>query len=600
MERSFSFLSAEALCALGLLGNPIYIYCFETRRVCWANAHALDVWNAVSLSELLGRELTPFSAATEVRLDEYRHAFRNGEDRVEGWTLYPKGIATTMLCRMSGVSIEGHAEAMLVEVRALLQSELAPTDLRALEALRHTPLMISLFSQSGAVLMRNPAAAARFGDLDRAQPAGADHFRAMFASQADYYALADQPRDGAPVRRDVVMALPGGPVHTLTTSIVSDPVTGDTARLVAQEDITAFVEVNRQLAASEDALEAVLAINVAPIIILSASNNVILKANLAARTRLGAHLVPGESAERLFIQPEDCAVLRETVLAGQGAATQARLKSAEGDAFWASLRGIRISFEKQDAMAILLIDIDTLYRTAEDLETALSVERTTAAMQRRFLAIASHEFRTPLAMIDSVAQRLARSADTMSPDQVRGRAQRIRQTVARLLQLMENIIERARDNRSALGYVAEEADLAEVIGKTVAEFRDNHPATAVSVHLPPLPRLRIDPTLMAQAFVNLLTNAEKYSDGTARIEISGLVTSEDVQILVRDWGIGIPEKERGRIFSDYVRGSNVGSRPGTGLGLSIVNQIVSLHGGIIEVASSDGPGTTMKITLPRP
>lgn len=557
------------------------------------------MWNAGSEQELLNRPLTPYSPAVATRLDEYRHAFRNGEERFESWTVFPKGVATSTRCRFTGVAVEGHPEAMLVEVQSFTGFNIPPEETRALEALRHTPLMITLFSQSGDVLMRNPAALAKFGDLDRSLPAGADHFRAMFASAADYEALLAGAVQNVPQRRDAIMALPGGPMHTVHATLVADPVTGQAAHLVAQEDISDFIEVNRQLAASEDALDAVLAINLAPVIVLSVSDNKVLKANLSARERLGMDLI-GTSAENLFLRAGDWQCLRETILSGRGSSASAHLKSAEGASFWASLSGIRISFDKQDALAIMVADIDSLYRTAADLETALSLERTTGATQRRFLAIASHEFRTPLALIDSVAQRLARGAETMSPDQVRGRAQRIRATVQRLILLLERIVDRARDNRAALGYVAVEADLGTCISRVVEDFRENHADVEVHLSLPPMPLLRMDTALMEQVIHNLLSNAQKYSADPACVDITGAVTSDDVQIFITDNGIGIPPEERSRVFADYVRGSNVESRPGTGLGLAIVGQIISLHGGMIEVVDRDGPGTTMKITLPRP
>lgn len=600
MRKVFPFLSDEALRALSLLGNPIHIYCFNTRRICWANEAGLKMWNATSLEELSTRELTPFSPAAETRLEEYRHAFRKGEDRNEGWTLFPKGVATTFRCLARGVSIEGHPEAMLSEVVSLEPVEIPPAELRALEALRHTPLMISLFAQDGKVLMRNPAATACFRDIDRNLPQDADHFAAMFASEADHAAFLDNPVKDVPIRRDAVMALPNSPVHTLHVTPVSDPVTGKIARLVAQEDISDFIAVNRQLAASEDALDAVLTLKLVPVLILSATNSKVLKANHTAQERIGPAVVAGGDARDIFVKPEDYAAVRETMLAGQGGAIQAEIKSADEQNFWASLSGVRIVFEKQDAMVILLTDIDAVYRTAEDLETALSVERTSGEMQRRFLAIASHEFRTPISLIDSVAQRLSRGAETMSPDQIRNRAQRIRATVKRLLQLMETIIDRARDNQMALGYVPAQGDIGDLIERIVADFRESRPGLQIDVNLPPLPPLSLDPALMAQAISNLIINADKYSLGSPHVAITAMVTSEDVQIFIRDWGIGIPADEQARVFSDYVRGSNVGTRPGTGLGLSIVSHIISLHGGMIEVVDQEGPGTTMKITLPRP
>ena len=112
---TFPYLGNEGLGTLSLLGTAIYIYSFKTQRICWANRAALGLWNAASHEELFERPLTPFSHATAARLDDYLAAFGRGEDRQETWTLYPRGEARTFLCRCSGVSLDGHAQAMLVE-----------------------------------------------------------------------------------------------------------------------------------------------------------------------------------------------------------------------------------------------------------------------------------------------------------------------------------------------------------------------------------------------------------------------------------------------------------------------------------------------------
>ena len=560
---------------------------------------AVEFWNASTEQELLERNLTPYSPSTEARLDEYRQAFDNGKDRFERWTLYPKGVPTSVLCRFSGIAMTGHPHAMLVEVLPFSRVELLDSELRALEALRHTSLMISLFSNSGRVLMRNPGAAACFRELDKALPAEADHLAAMFANSSDLEILIGKAEQEITGRHDAVMALEGSPIHAINLMLVSDPVTGDSARLVTQEDISKIIHVNRQLAASEEALDAVLNINVAPVVILASRDSRVLNANFAAHELFGAGTARGDAGADLFVNKNKFATLRESILSRRAGTRQAQLRGSNGAIFWAVLAGVRISYEKQDAIAILVTNIDEIYRATEELEAALSLERTVGAMQRRFLAIASHEFRTPLALIDSTAQRLARSSANMSPDQVRAAAQRIRNTVKRLLQLLEKIFDRARENQPVLGYDPTEANLAELITRVVRHFQESNPSLEVKINLPIMPPLLLDITLMEQVFANLLSNVIKYAVGQPRAEIGAALTSEDVQIVVRDWGIGVPEEERSRIFSDYVRGSNVGSTQGTGLGLSIVNQIVGLHGGVIDIIEHEGPGLMMKISLPR-
>jgi len=188
-KAAFPYLGPEALRAFALLGTPVYIYSFVTERICWSNPPACAFWDAASAAELHARELGPYSTATAVRLAEYREEFGRGGDRLENWTFYPRGKATSALCRCSGVRLDGHAEAMLVEVHSLRRIEMPVSELRALEALRHTPLMITLFGQTGEVLMRNPAASAAFGGLDRSLEPGADHLRAMFAQASDHERL---------------------------------------------------------------------------------------------------------------------------------------------------------------------------------------------------------------------------------------------------------------------------------------------------------------------------------------------------------------------------------------------------------------------------
>lgn len=595
----FPYLDDAGLRALSLLGSAIYIYSFETQSVCWVNQQGLALWNAGSEAELYARTLTPFSQATNLRLEEYRKAFAQGEHRLDTWTLYPLGEARPVLCRCSGVSIKGHGNAMMVECSLEAAAGMTAPELRAIEALRHTPLKISLLSRSGEVLMRNPAAAALFAEFDRSLPAGANHFRTMFANESDCDALIASADTHTVGRLQAALRLPGSPIHAFNLSLATDPVTGQPAWLVAHDDISLLVQTLRQLAASEDALESVLNLDLTPAIILAASDGRVLNINVSARKILDQDLTIGSPASSLFVEESDFQRLRASVLFGQASAAPMRLRGALGDPFWASLSAARISYDKQDSMAILLADVDAMYRVAADLEAALSTERAITDAQRRFLAIASHEFRTPLAVIDSAAQRIDRSIGHADEEGVRSRVGGIRRAVAGLIQLMDNTLEQAREDKRVLGYAPRSADLAKLIAEVVASFEDSHPDFRIDVDLPPLPLLMIDPSLIEQVITNLLSNSAKYAGEQKRALIKASVTSEDVQLLFRDWGIGVPAAEREDIFSEYSRASNVGERPGTGLGLAIVKQVIALHGGLIEAVDAHGPGLAIRIALPR-
>ncbi len=599
-ETAFPLLTPDALAAMALLGSPIYMYNFESEHVEWSNDAALRFWNAESADELTSRELTPYSDSTRLRLADYQERFRQGEIVTESWTFYPKGAATPTISRCRGVSLSGCAEAMMVEIQVLSRTELPLAELRSIEALRHTSLMVSMFSETGEVLMRNPAAQACFAELERSKAPEADMFAAMFADPQDCRQLLDNATaTGNTTARSATMAIEGLPVHAVQLSLLTDPADGQTALLVTQQDMTQLAQISRQLAASEAALNAVLSLSVGPALVIATQGNKVLKANFAAQALLGPSLLSQARADGFFAIPTAYEAFRSAVLESGAGTLQMQMNSGDGGCFWAAVSGARITYEKQDALVVLATDINQLYQSKTELEAALDIERRTTEMQRRFLAIAAHDLRTPLAVIDNTAQMLERSAPSGSTDQSRAWASRIRATVRRMLHLLENTIESTRKSLGTLGYSPTQGQIGTVITLVARSFQEANRGLEVSLDLPPLPPISFDRHLIEQALSNLLTNAVKYADGDPRIEIRAIARSEDIQIIIRDHGIGIPGPEREGVFEDYVRAANVGDRPGTGLGLSIVRQIAGLHGGSVDIVDAGGKGVAIRLTLPR-
>lgn len=545
--------------------------------------------------------MTPFSASTQIRLEQYRAAFRLGELKEESWTFYPKGEPASAMCRCTGVSIGDHAEAMMAELKTFHSPSFPANELRAIEALRHTPLMISLFSREGEPLMRNPAAIAFFQQFDDALGPGADAFRTMFADTSIADALRQEASRTVVASRTATIAIGNGPTHAIQISQASDPITGQAGLLVAQQDVSNIVQLSRRLAASEDALVATLNLNVAPLVVLSIPHGQVLQVNAAARDLLRWSKVEDLNKRFPLADPSDFERICAHFLSGSATPMRLRLNPEDGKIFWVSAEGERITFEQQDAIAVLITDIDDLYRAAADLEAALLSERSISQSQRHSMAIAAHEFRTPLAIIDGAARRLERSSVPFSSEQAINSAARIRSAVKRLLNLLEYTVEHARENSLPLRYSPAPCDLHEILRRVLDCFKDGHPETVLNVDLPWIPVLNLDPALMEQAIGNLISNAIKYAgDDTPVIDVSATVNSENVQLLIADHGIGIPPEERDGIFSAYVRGSNATSIDGTGLGLAIVRQIAELHGGWIELVESDSPDSSFRLTLPRP
>lgn len=604
----FEQLAPEALAGFEMLGFPIYIYSFMTGRICWSNAAARVVWHAPSAEELVARHLDPVSPSTRTRLDSYRAAFARGDVRMENWTYYPKGLAVTAMARCTGVSIAGHDEAMLVEINALPPEALPANELRAIEALRHTPLMITLFAENGQVLMRNPAAERCFGDLDQRLADGDDHFAAMFADPDDAIELRKTAQADEPARRWCPIAGEDSIVHAIQVSLVNDPATGSAALLVAQENISRLVAVSQQLKESEQALDAVLNLNAAPSLVIAADDRRVLRSNAPLSALVGRAVAHDERADALFADHHALAALCAKASAGTVTSAQLQLVGDGRVMPWTMVSAAPIIYAREPAIVLFILDVDKIFRLAAALETELGNEREAAKWQRRLLDIASHDVRTPLSIIDSIAQLLEMKAAEISGEDLILRARRIRYAVKRMDDLLGTTLERARESRPELPFQPRPGDLEASVRAVAASYSEGDsggeggtlraPPPAIRIAMPPLPVFAFDRILIEQAISNILENAIKYSPGPAEIDIGARRDGDWVHLLIRDHGIGIPAGEFETVMAEHTRGANSGTIPGRGLGLSIVRQNAQSHGGTVAIEPTEGPGTTVRLTLP--
>ena len=141
-------------------------------------------------------------------------------------------------------------------------------------------------------------------------------------------------------------------------------------------------------------------------------------------------------------------------------------------------------------------------------------------------------------------------------------------------------------------------DLAQVLSRIADESRS---ACGGNVRLSAegaLGGAAADETLLRHIFLNLLSNARKYSDADEVTDFTVLRDGGRAVFTVRDQGIGIPARDLPLVFEAFARGGNVADAPGTGLGLAIVQRCVLLHGGTVHLVSTDGLGTTVTVCLP--
>ena len=241
----------------------------------------------------------------------------------------------------------------------------------------------------------------------------------------------------------------------------------------------------------------------------------------------------------------------------------------------------------------------TIMNQALELEKALAAERELNRMQTEFVSMASHEFRTPLTIIDGVARRLEKRADRWTPDDIREKAQTLRSTVKRMTMLVERTLDASRLSSGRIKLTPEHFDVQELVEEVCARQRELATTHTIDVDIRNFPQTLFgDARLMDNIFTNIVSNAVKYSGESKYVRVTG-ATEDDFAVLhVRDHGIGIPKEEISKIFQRFFRASTSTGIPGTGIGLNLVKSLVEMHYGSVEIESEVGEWTEFTIRLP--
>jgi PAS domain S-box-containing protein len=244
-------------------------------------------------------------------------------------------------------------------------------------------------------------------------------------------------------------------------------------------------------------------------------------------------------------------------------------------------------------------DVTAREQQAAALARALQIEREANQQQRRFIAVASHEFRTPLAIIDGATQRLlVRLAG--ADEEILRRLHRIRAAVARMTGLTEVTLSSARLESGQLQLKPSRFDVVAMLRELRDRQRGVTPEFQIELAGGDVPiEVEADEQLIEQALGNLLTNAVKYSGDSRRVVVSAGAVGDEVEIAVRDFGIGIPAEELPQLFTRFFRATTSRTVAGTGIGLHFAREILQLHGGTITVESEIGVGSTFTMRLPR-
>ena len=392
-------------------------------------------------------------------------------------------------------------------------------------------------------------------------------------------------------------------------------------------DVTDQRKAEQAVKDSEERLRVIAETAPVPIVITRMSDGTVLFANPQLGLALGYDPdgVVGLPAPDFYRNPERRARLIEA-LAARGAVDgmEIDLKHAGGETVPVLVSARIIEFDGEPAVVSGMLDItdrkkaeaeladyrdhledlvvertDELARKATELERALLKEKEVNEQQRQFVSMASHEFRTPLTIIDGTAQRILRRKEGIDASDLEKRVGKIRDAVTRMQGLIESTLSASRMDAGKIEMNRTRLDLAALVNEVCKRQQSIAPKHRIEVDLSGLDRpIFGDPKLLDQVFTNLLSNAVKYAPDDPRIRIVGRIDGADAVVSVRDGGVGIPADELPRMFQRFFRASTSTGIAGTGIGLTVVKKFVDMHGGRVDLESEEGMGTTFTIVLP--
>ena len=250
-------------------------------------------------------------------------------------------------------------------------------------------------------------------------------------------------------------------------------------------------------------------------------------------------------------------------------------------------------------------EVEAVAGTTRDVTERQAMEQELREQDRKkddFIALLAHELRNPLAPIRNGLQVLRLAAG--DADALLKAREIMERQLAHMVRLIDDLLDVSRINRNKMELRETRLSLSEVVASSVETARPilDSAGHNLSVKLPDNPvSLNGDLTRLSQVFSNLLTNSAKYTPPGGKVWLTATIRDKNVEISVRDSGIGIPAEALPKIFDMFSQVNRPVERNtgGLGIGLALVKVLVEMHGGTVA-AASDGPnlGSTFTVTLP--
>lgn len=220
-------------------------------------------------------------------------------------------------------------------------------------------------------------------------------------------------------------------------------------------------------------------------------------------------------------------------------------------------------------------------------------------MKSEFISSVSHELRTPLTAIKGWAETLADMGGEVDPEMLAKGMRVITSETERLAGMVEELLDFSRIQSGRMKLVKDRMDVIAELSEAVLMFeeRARHEGKRLIYNEPDqFASFMGDRNRLRQVFVNIIDNALKYSDRGDTVTVRASVSESQVDISVADTGIGIREEDLPKIKEKFFKANS--TRRGSGIGLAVADEIVSLHGGTLDITSKENVGTRVTIHLP--
>ena len=332
------------------------------------------------------------------------------------------------------------------------------------------------------------------------------------------------------------------------------------------------------------------------------SSGIFLKANNAWESILGFPVQEVENRSfKDFIHPEDFQKVYQTLekLTENESVFNyiVRLKTKNG--FFRDIEWPGVKVEKRIYAAAR--DITERVKLERTLQESIYKEKELNGIKSRFVSMASHEFRTPLASIMLSCESLISYWKRMDEQQIVAKLNNILKQTQHLSSIVTKVMDVSKIQEGKVIHDPVEIDFLKLCQDTIRDFNADA-SLKNKIRFETVFRelhLRIDKRLILQALFNLLSNAIKYSQPEPVVLVNLEITNNKLVISVKDNGMGIPLRDQKHIFQPFFRADNARNLEGNGLGLNIVRESIRIQGGEVSLKSKQGTGSTFFVTLPK-